>query len=322
MKTRKLGNTDLEFTTVGLGAWAMGGPWLYGWGPQDDNDSIKTILKALDEGINWIDTAPIYGHGRSEKVVGQALKQTSHKPFVATKCSLLWDASNERIPCLKAESIREECHQSLRRLQLDFIDLYQIHQNQPDEDIEQAWEELAKLQEQGKIRHIGVSNFTAEQIKRIQKIAPVASLQPPYSMLRRQLEDELLAFCGQNNIGVIVYSPMAKGLLTGKFNRERVANLPKGDHRPKSPDFQEPRFSATLELVEKLRVIAGKNGITPAQLAIAWVLQRSEVTAAIVGARRPGQIEETAKASDIELDEADVDQIERLLEERAKKIAD
>ncbi len=313
VQKRKLGFTDLNLTTVGLGAWAMGGPWLYGWGPQDDNDSIRTVLEALDEGINWIDTAPIYGHGRSERVVGKALKQTNHRPFVATKCGLLWDVDTERIPCLKAQSIRNECHQSLKRLGLDIIDLYQIHHSKPDEDIEQAWEELTRLQEQGKVRHIGVSNFTVEQIKRIQKIAAVASLQPPYNMLHREIEDELLAFCGQNNIGVIVYSPMQRGLLTGKFSYERRSNLPEGDHRRKSPDFQEPQFTATLQLVDKLRPIAERNGKTPAQLAISWVLRRSEVTAAIVGARRPGQIAETAKAGDWELAEEDIEQIEKLL---------
>jgi len=320
VQRRKLGFTDLKLTTVGLGAWAMGGPWLYGWGPQDDNDSIRTILKALDEGINWIDTAPIYGHGRSEKIVGKALKQASHKPFVATKCGVVWDASNERIPCLKAQSIRNECHQSLKRLGLDVIDLYQIHHNQPEEDIEQAWEELTKLQEQGKVRHIGVSNFTVEQIKRIQKIAPVASLQPPYSMLHRDVEDEPLGFCRENNIGVIVYSPMGKGLLTGKFTQQRLAALSLDDHRRRSPGFQEPQFTATLQLVDQLRPIAERNSRTPAQLAISWVLRRSEVTAAIVGARRPGQIEETAKAGDWELAAEDIEQIEQLLKKRQEKI--
>jgi aryl-alcohol dehydrogenase-like predicted oxidoreductase len=298
----------------------MGGPWLYGWGPQDDDDSIRTVLKALDEGINWIDTAPIYGHGRSEKIVGKALKQVSHKPFVATKCGLVWDAGDERIPCLKAQSIRNECHRSLKHLGLDVIDLYQIHYNQPEEDIEQAWEELTKLREQGKVRHIGVSNFTVEQIKRIKKIAAVASLQPPYSMLHREVEDGLLGFCRENNIGVIVYSPMQRGLLTGKFSHERVANLPEGDHRKEDSDFQEPQFTATLQLVDQLRPIAERNGRTPAQLAISWVLRRSEVTAAIVGARRPGQIEETAKAGDWELAAEDIEQIEKFLKKRQEEI--
>ena len=320
MQKRRLGNTDLEFTSVGLGAWAMGGPWLYGWGPQDDDESIATILRAMDEGVNWIDTAAIYGHGRSESVVGRALKQMSRKPLVATKCGLRWDEQNERIPCLKAQSIRTECHDSLRRLGIDTIDLYQIHWNQPEEDIEEGWTEMARLVEEGKVRYIGLSNFEVEQVQRLQKIHPVASLQPPYSMLHREVEDELLDYCGKNDIGVIVYSPMQRGLLTGKFDAERVANLPEGDHRKVNPDFQQPQFGATLQLVEQLRPIAERNGRTLAQLAISWVLRRSEVTAAIVGARRPGQIIETASASDWDLSQEDVEQIEQLLTERQAKV--
>lgn len=322
MQKRRLGNTDLELTSVGLGAWAMGGPWLYGWGPQDDDESIATINRALEEGINWIDTAAIYGHGRSESVVGRALKQMSRKPLVATKCGLCWDEQNERIPRLKAQSIRAECHDSLKRLGIDTIDLYQIHWNQPDEDIEEGWTEMARLVEEGKVRHIGVSNFEVGQIRRIQKIHPVASLQPPYSMLYRGVEDELLDYCGSNDIGVIVYSPMQRGLLTGKFDAERVANLPEGDHRKASPDFQQPQFGATLQLVEQLRPIAERNGRTLAQLSISWVLRRSEVTAAIVGARNPKQITETAPAADWELSEKDIEEIEQLLAERQAKIND
>ena len=320
MQKRRLGNTDLELTTVGLGAWAMGGPWLYGWGPQDDDESIATVLRAMDEGVNWIDTAAIYGHGRSESVVGRALKQMSRKPLVATKCGLRWDEQNERIPCLKAQSIRTECHDSLRRLGIDTIDLYQIHWNQPQEDIEEGWTEMARLVEEGKVRYIGVSNFEVEQIRRLQKIHPVASLQPPYSKLHREVEDELLGYCGKSNIGVIVYSPMQRGLLTGKFDAERVANLPKGDHRKTNPDFQQPQFGATLQLVEQLRPIAERNGRTLAQLAISWVLRRPEVTAAIVGARKPQQIKETAPASDWNLSEKDIEEIEQLLSQRLAKL--
>jgi len=322
MQKRRLGNTDLELTTVGLGAWAMGGPWLYGWGPQDDDESINTILRAMDEGINWIDTAAIYGHGRSESVVGRALKQISRKPLIATKCGLCWDEQNERIPRLKAQSIRAECHDSLKRLDIDTIDLYQIHWNQPEEDIEEAWTEMARLVEEGKVRYIGVSNFEVEQIRRVQKIHPVASLQPPYSMLHREVEDELLGYCGENDIGVIVYSPMQRGLLTGKFDAERLANLPGGDHRKASPDFQQPQFDATLQLVEQLRPIADRNGRTLAQLAISWVLRRDEVTAAIVGARSPSQIIETAPAADWELSEKDIEEIEQLLTRRQAKLND
>jgi aryl-alcohol dehydrogenase-like predicted oxidoreductase len=316
MQKRRLGNTDLELTTVGLGAWAMGGPWLYGWGPQDDDESIATVLRAMDEGVNWIDTAAIYGHGRSESVVGRALKQMSRKPLVATKCGLCWDEQYERIPRLKAQSIRTECDDSLRRLGIDTIDLYQIHWNQPEEDIEEGWTEMARLVEEGKVRYIGLSNFEVEQIQRLQKIHPVASLQPPYSMLHREVEDELLGYCRTNDIGVIVYSPMQRGLLTGKFDAERVANLPEGDHRKTNPDFQQPQFGATLQLVERLRPIAERNGRTLAQLAISWVLRRPEVTAAIVGARNPEQIKETAPAADWDLSEKDIEEIERLLAKR------
>ncbi|MBN2591934.1 MAG: aldo/keto reductase [Sedimentisphaerales bacterium] len=320
MQKRRLGNTDLELTTVGLGAWAMGGPWLYGWGPQDDDESIATILRAMNEGINWIDTAAIYGHGRSEAVVGRALKQMSRKPLVATKCGLCWDEQNERIPRLKAQSIRTECHDSLRRLGIDTIDLYQIHWNQPEEDIEEGWTEMARLVKEGKVRYIGVSNFDVEQIQRLQKIHPVASLQPPYSMLHREAENELLDYCGKNQIGVVAYSPIQRGLLTGKFDQARFDALAPDDHRRFSPDFLEPQFSATLELVEDLKKIAGRNGRTCAELAISWVLRRDEVTAAIVGARSPQQIIETAPAADWELSKKDIEEIERLLAERDAKV--
>lgn len=320
MQTRQLGYTDLKLTTVGLGAWAMGGPWLFGWGPQDDGRSIATIRRALENGINWIDTAAIYGQGHSEEVVGKALKEIRQKPLIATKCSLCWDAQHERIPRLKSQSVRAECHASLKRLGIDVIDLYQIHQPNPDEDIEQAAEEIAKLTEEGKIRYLGVSNFSVDQIKRVQKIAPVASLQPPYSMIHREVEDELLGFCAQNNIGVVVYSPMQRGLLTGKFSAERLAALPIDDHRRRSSDFQEPRFTATLELVDQLKPIADRNNVTLAQLSICWVLRRTELTAAIVGARRPEQTDETAAAADFTLSKKDIQEIEQLLAEWQQKV--
>ncbi len=321
MQTRQLGYTDLQLTTVGFGAWALGGPWQFGWGPQDDGEAVGAILTAPEEGINWIDTAPVYGCGHSEELVGKALKQTKEKPLIATKCSLLWNDKRQKVSCLKAESIREECHASLKRLGIDVIDLYQIHRPEPDEDIEQAWEEIAKLTEEGKVRYMGVSNFSIEQMERVRQIAPIASLQPPYSMVHREVESDLLAYCAENSIGVIVYSPMQRGLLTGAFSQERLAGLPLDDHRRRSPDFHEPRFSATLELVDRLRPIAERDGRTLAQLAISWVLRRPEVTAAIVGARRPDQIAETAPASDFELSAEDVEEIERLLAERLKKIA-
>ncbi|MHC4338277.1 MAG: aldo/keto reductase [Planctomycetota bacterium] len=321
MQTRKLGYTDLELTTVGLGTWAIGGPdWQYGWGPQDDDEAIGAILTALDKGINWIDTAAAYGLGHSEELIGKALKQTRQKPIIATKCSLLWDDKGQIISCLKTESIRQECHASLKRLDVDTIDLYQIHWPRPDEDIEQAWEEMARLAEESKVRYLGVSNFNLDQIKRVQKIHPVASLQPHYNMLQREVEDELLGYCADNNIGVIAYSPMERGLLTGKFTQERLAALPLHDHRRKSPDFHDPQFAATLLLVDQLRPIAERNGMTLAQLAISWILRRKEVTAAIVGARRPDQITETAAAGDGTLAPEDADEIEKLLAERLEKI--
>jgi aryl-alcohol dehydrogenase-like predicted oxidoreductase len=321
MQLRKLGYTDLKLTTVGLGTWAIGGPWQFGWGPQDDDEAIAAILASLETGINWIDTAPAYGLGHSEELVGKALKQTSKKPIIATKCSLLWNDKKEKVSCLKAQSVRQECIDSLERLGIETIDLYQIHWPEPDEDIEQAWEEMARLVDEGKIRYLGASNFSVEQIERVQKIHPVASLQPPYSMLHRQAEDELLAYCAQNDIGVVTYSPMQRGLLTGKFSPERLASLPLDDHRRANADFHEPRFTATLELVEQLKPIAERNGKTLAQLSISWVLRKPEVTAAIVGARKPEQILETAPASDWDLNKEDIEQIEQLLVEHQTKLS-
>jgi aryl-alcohol dehydrogenase-like predicted oxidoreductase len=320
MKTRKLGNSDLILTTVGLGTWAMGGPWQFGWGPQDDDEALGAIRKALDLGINWIDTAPAYGLGHSEELVGKVLKQIKKDPIIATKCGLLWNEKKEKVPHLKRDSIRKECHASLKRLGVETIDLYQMHWPDPDEDVEEAWEEMAKLKDEGKVRYIGVCNFNVEQLKRVRKIADVTSLQPPYSMLHREPEDELLDYCAGNSIGVLAYSPMQRGLLTGKFSQERLADLPLDDHRRRSPDFQEPQFTATLQLVEKLRPIAERNGRTLAQLAIAWILRRPDVTAAIVGARRPEQITETAPASDWIPNEKDIKEIEKLLILRQEKI--
>ena len=320
MQKRKLGQTDLELTTVGLGTWAMGGPWQFGWGPQDDDEAVAAIREALETGINWIDTAPIYGLGHSEELVAKALKHVKDKPIIATKCGILWNNKREKITYLKRDSIRNECHNSLRRLKVDVIDLYQMHWPDPEEDIEEAFEEMARLAEEGKVRYLGVSNYNIEQIERIRKIYPVSSLQPPYSMLHHEVEDELLDYCAQNNIGVVVYSPIQRGLLTGKFNEERLANLAPDDHRRRHPDFQEPRFSAILELVEQLKVVASHNGLTVAQLAICWVLRRPEITAAILGARKPGQIGETAPASNWNLDPEAIDEIEGLLTQFQKTI--
>jgi len=320
MQTKKLGYTDLELTTVGLGTWAIGGPWQCGWGPQDDGQAVAAILKAIDLGINWIDTAPIYGCGHSEELVARALKQTSEKPLIATKCGLLWNDRKEKINCLKKDSIRRECEDSLKRLGIDVIDLYQIHHPTPGEDIAGAWEEMAKLKRQGKVRYLGVSNFSLEQIRRCQQICPVASLQPMYSMLHREIEDKLLGYCEKNNIGIVAYSTMQRGLLTGKFSPERLANLARDDYRLQNVEFQPPRFALILELVEQLKKIAEKNSRPLPQLAISWTLRRSEITAAIVGARNPDQIAETAGAADLQLPREDVDEIEKLLARYEEKV--
>ncbi len=310
----------MVLTTVGLGTWAVGGPWQYGWGPQDDGEAVAAILAALEAGINWIDTAPVYGVGHSEELVGQALRRTKYKPYIATKCGRLWNEKKELIPYLKCESIRRECLASLQRLGVERIDLYQMHWPDPLEDIEEAWEEMARLADEGKVRHLGVCNYNVEQLERISRIHPVASLQPPYSMLRREVEKELLGYCAQHNIGGVAYSPMQRGLLTGKFSPERLAALAPDDHRRRMPEFQEPAFSATLDLVEGLQKIAQRHGRPVAQLAISWVLRRPEVTAAIVGARRPSQIAETVGASDWNLSKKDIAEIEKLLAEREKKL--
>jgi aryl-alcohol dehydrogenase-like predicted oxidoreductase len=341
VQTRKLGYSDLHLTTVGLGTWALsGGRKGLSWGPQDDADSIATIRRALDLGINWIDAAAVYGLGRAEEIVGQAIAGRRDEVIIATKCGLVWDeGSTTPYGRLKAESIRREVEASLRRLspsinsghRVEVIDLYQIHWPNPDEDIEEAWGVIADLIREGKVRYGGVSNFGVEQLKRVQAIHPVASLQPPYSMLRRGIEEDLLPYCAANDIGVIVYSPMQSGLLTGKFTKERFEGLPDDDWRKRSPRFQEPGLSANLAFVEKLRPIAERNGRTVAQLAIAWVLRRllrpfdgaqgglrsgqAEVTAAIVGARRPSQIEETALAGDWVLSAEDMAEIKTLLAE-------
>jgi len=322
VQVRRLGFTDLHLTTIGLGTWAQGGTgWAFSWGHQEDADSIAAIHRALDLGINWIDTAAVYGFGHAEEVLGRALKGRREGVIVATKCGRVWTEGNP-MPYgrLKADSIRRECENSLRRLGIDVIDLYQIHWPQPDEDIEEGWSTIAELIHEGKVRYGGVSNFNLEQLKRAQAIYPVGSLQPPYSMLARDVERELLPYCAQHGIGVVAYSPMQTGLLTGAFSRERVENLPEDDFRRRNPRFQEPELSANLELVEALRPIAERNGRTLAQLAIAWVLRRPEVTSAIVGARRPSQIEETAPAADWTLSAEDAAEIDLLLQERERKI--
>jgi aryl-alcohol dehydrogenase-like predicted oxidoreductase len=309
--TRQLGNSDLHLTSIGYGAWAIGGGnWEFAWGAQDDNESIRTIERALDAGINWIDTAAIYGLGHSEEVVAKALRNSGKKPYVFTKCSMRWDADRKIYRSLKASSLEEELEASLRRLNVETIDLYQIHWPDPEGEIEEGWETLAHFQRQGKVRYIGVSNFNVEQIKRVQKIAPVASLQPPYSLLNRGIEAEILPFCEANDIGVINYSPMASGLLTGKMTAERIAKMPADDWRKKSANFTEPKLSRNLKLVELLREIGNAHGVEPGVVAIAWTLRKPAVTAAIVGARRPDQVDGVLPAATFRMSEAEVARID------------
>lgn len=311
---RQLGNSDMHLTPIGYGAWAIGGGnWEFAWGAQDDDESVRTIERALDSGINWIDTAAIYGLGHSEEVVAKALKNSPHKPYVFTKCSMRWFPDRRIYRSLKAGSLQEEIEDSLRRLRVDAIDLYQIHWPNPEDEIEEGWEMLAKLKEQGKVRYIGVSNFNVAQMKRIQKIAPITSLQPPYSLLRRDIEAEILPFCKQNNIGVINYSPMVSGLLTGKMTAERVKNLPEDDWRRRSPNFNEPKLSKNLKLVELLREIGRQHGVEPGVVAIAWTLRHPVITAAIVGARRPDQIDGILPAAKFRLNEGEIARIEKFL---------
>jgi aryl-alcohol dehydrogenase-like predicted oxidoreductase len=281
---------------------------------------VDTIVAALDAGVNWIDTAPIYGCGHAEVLVGQALQKVSDKPVVATKCGLLWDRQRRKQSCLKSASIREECHNSLERLGVDVIDLYQMHWPHPPEDIEEAWEAMAKLKEQGKVRYLGVSNCTVEQMDRLARIHPVDSSQPVYSMIHRDIESEHLPYCRAHHIGVLAYSPMGRGLLTGKFNAQHLNGLPEDDHRKRNLDFLEPAFSATLAMVEKLRKMADQDKRTLAQLALAWVLHRPEVTAAIAGARHPDQIRETAQAAEVILSQDQMKEINRTLEERNRQL--
>jgi aryl-alcohol dehydrogenase-like predicted oxidoreductase len=306
----------MDITAIGFGAWALGGSgWAFGWGPQDDQDSISAIHEALDRGINWIDTAAVYGLGHSEEVVGQAVKGRTNRPYIFTKCERTWNEKGEIVDRLKADTVRRECEDSLRRLDVDVIDLYQIHWPRPVEDIEEGWSTLAELQREGKVRWIGVSNFNVEQMQQAQKIAPITSLQPPYSLVNRSVEAAILPFCHEQNIGVINYSPMGAGLLTGAMTRERVASLPVDDWRSRGPNFQEPLFSRHLKLVEVLKDIGGRHGRTPGEVAIAWTLHNPAVTAAIVGARNAGQIDGIIGAADFRLSEDEYEEIEQFCRE-------
>jgi aryl-alcohol dehydrogenase-like predicted oxidoreductase len=314
METRKLGNSDLQITPVGYGAWAIGGSgWDFAWGHQEDADSIAAIQRALELGVNWIDTAAVYGIGHSEEMVAQALKDwRGARPYVFTKCVLRWDDQGHITQNHTTSSIRSECEDSLRRLQIEVVDLYQMHWPPSDNGpgLEEAWQTMAALQREGKVHWIGVSNFNVEQIKRAEKIAPVTSLQPPYSLIRRAVDKEILPYCKQQGIGVIAYAPMASGLLTGAMTRERAAALPPDDFRSKSPEFREPRLSKNIDLVERLRKVGARHGRNPGEVAIAWVLSNPAVTGAIVGARNAKQAEGVMRAGELKLSPEEITEIE------------
>jgi len=314
METRKLGNSDLQITPVGFGAWALGGGgWEFSWGPQDDVDSVAAIHRALELGVNWIDTAAVYGTGHSEEVVGRAVKDwQGARPYIFTKCTLTWDDTRLVKPNHSAGSIRKECDGSLRRLGLDVIDLYQMHWPPRDNgpSLEEAWTTMSELQKVGKVRWIGVSNFAVAQMRRAQAIAPVTSNQPPYSMIRRTIEAEILPFTKQQGIGTISYAPMASGLLTGGMTRERAASLPPDDFRNRNPEFREPRLTKNLELVDRLRRVGARHGRGPGEVAIAWVVRNPAITGAIVGARNAKQAEGVMRAAELKLSAEDITEIE------------
>jgi len=312
MQTRQLGKTDLFITPLGFGSWAVGGGgWQFGWGAQDDRESIAAINQALDRGINWIDTAAVYGLGHSEEIVGRAIRERAERPYIFTKCSMVWDQQGKISHRLKRDSIRREVENSLRRLQVEAIDLYQIHWPNPETDIEEGWSTLSDLKREGKVRYIGVSNFNVEQLQRAMNIDRVDSLQPPYSLIHPEVEDVILPFCEENGIGVIVYSPMMSGLLSGRMTQERINNFPEDDWRKNSPEFQEPRLYRNLWLAELLKNIGRHHGLSAGEIAIAWTLRSSAVTAAIVGGRNPEQVDGIVTAADFRLSEDEIDGINR-----------
>ena len=318
MTKKKLGNSDLEITPIGVGAWAMGGGgWAFAWGPQDDNESIAAIRAACEKGVNWVDTAAVYGLGHSEEVVARAIEGFSPRPYIFTKCARVWNEQRQIGKKLKADSVRAECEASLRRLKVDTIDLYQIHWPEPDEDIEEGWATMAALQKEGKVRWIGVSNFSVDQLKRIAAIAPITSLQPPYSMLVRGSEEALLPYAQQNGIGVLVYSPMRNGLLSGGMTKERVAAFAEDDFRRRNPDFLEPALTHNLKVADLLKAIGGRHGRTAGEVAIAWTLRHPGVTAAIVGMRSPQQVDGVIGAMDFRLSTQEIDEIEAFLTAKA-----
>jgi aryl-alcohol dehydrogenase-like predicted oxidoreductase len=313
---RTLGNSDLKLTSIGFGAWAIGGGnWEFAWGAQDDDESIAAIHRALDLGINWIDTAAVYGLGHSEEIVGRAVRSSSKKPLIFTKCSMRWREDRIIYRSLKASSLAQELEGSLRRLGVETIDLYQIHWPNPEEEIEEGWETLARFREQGKVRWIGVSNFSIQQMRRVEKISPITSLQPPYSMLRRAVEEEILPFAQASGIGVINYSPMVSGLLTGAMTAERIAAFPADDWRRRAVEFNEPRLSRNLQLVELLREIGSGAGVSPGVVAVAWTLHHPAITAAIVGGRSPRQVEGLAPALNYRLSDEEYARIRAFVSE-------
>jgi aryl-alcohol dehydrogenase-like predicted oxidoreductase len=321
---KRLGDSDLNVSRVGFGTWPIAGSgWVGSWGDQDDQESIRTIVAACDAGINWIDTAPDYGIGHSEEVVGRALKELRDKPYVATKVGLHWDEHRNRFRSLRRETVFREAENSLRRLGIDTIDLYQIHwpSKEDDEETLEGWDAIARLVEQGKVRYAGVSNFTIGLLKRAHAMHPITSLQPPYNVLQRGIEQEILPFCEEHNIGVVCYGTLVKGIMTGKYSHEAVASLAPDDHRRNMKLFQEPQFSIVLDLVDRLRPIAKKNDKTLSQLTIAWILRRSAVTGVIAGAKSPAQIQETAAAGDCSLPASDAEEIDRYLQEYGGRIA-
>lgn len=317
MKTKQLGKSDLSITPVGFGSWAIGGSgWQFAWGSQNDEDSLAAIHRALELGVNWIDTAAVYGLGHSEEVVARALASwPGPRPYVFTKCGLRWDAQGQTHRALTAASIRRECEDSLRRLKVEAIDLYQIHWPVEDtKELEEGWSAMAQLKREGKARWIGVSNFNVEQMQRAQAVTPITSLQPRYSVVHPDIESEILPFCLREGIGVIAYSPMAAGLLTGAMTRERIAKLPEDDWRKRDPDFNEPRISANLAVVERLRAIGKRYNCSPGAVAIAWTLRHPALTGAIVGARRAQQVDEVVAAAGIHLTQSELEEIEMAAE--------
>ena len=324
MQTRRLGDSDMDFSTVGLGTWAIGGGgWAFGWGPQDESEAIASVVRAVELGVNWIDTAAVYGHGQSEILVGKALRKIAaeSRPYIATKCGRTSLEDGGIGKCLRRESVIGECEASLQRLRVDYIDLYQMHWPEPDEEIEEGWQTLVELKKQGKVRHIGVSNHSVSQMQRLSAIHPITSLQPPYSMMEREVESDILPHCGQQNTGVIAYSPMGKGMLTGAFDTQRAKSLDETDHRSRDPRFQSPQLEVNLAFVEKLGVVARQLGWTLPEVAIAWVMRRPELTSAIVGTRKPDQIEQTVIAGTRTLDVSSVAEIEKLLSQRDDDLA-